>query len=187
VQKLNKSNYMFREILYTACRPIIGGVVAAALVACAIPNAPTLEIRSPFDAQAAHALLVDGANTIKGNAFMRQQGGGVVTCAGQIVYLVPATAYAVERFQALYGSVDRGVNASRVNYKFIPDPSEYYNLSRSSRCDSQGNFLFENVANGDFFATTVVSWQAGNSLQGGHLMHRIAVKSGKTISLVMTP
>ena len=178
---------MVTKFFYAAFRPILWGAVATAFAACATPNAPTLEIRSPFDAQAAHALLVDGANSIKGNAFMRQQGGGVVTCAGQIVYLVPATAYAAERFQALYGNVDRGANASRVNCKFIPDPSEYYNLSRSTRCDSQGNFLFENVANGEFFATTVISWQVGNSLQGGHLMHRIAVKSGKTISLVMTP
>jgi hypothetical protein len=167
---------------------LITGAIAA-LTACAIPGAsvPPYSVQAPFDATVARAMLSDGPNTIKGNAFMRQQGGGVVTCAGQVVYLVPATAYAAERVQALYGNVERGVNAGRRNFRFSPEPADYLSLVRTSRCDSQGNFVFERVADGDFFVNTLVSWQVGNAAQGGQLMHRAAVKAGQTVSLVMSP
>ena len=159
------------------------------LAGCATPQGsplPTLEITAPFDAAAAKLLLADGTNIVKGNAFMRQQGGGVVTCAGQTVHLIPATPYASQRAMALYNSTERGMN-SRRKFRFIPDPPEYYTTVRTSRCDSQGNFVFERVADGDFYVNTRVAWQVASTQQGGQLMHRVSVRGGQTVSLVIAP
>ena len=150
------------------------------------PLIPTQEISAPFDVAQASQQLLPGPNFVKGNAFMRQRGGGVVTCAGQVVHLIPATPYAKARFFALYNTNEAGVNIGR-NFRFVPDPPEYYTKTREVKCDSQGNFTFERIADGDFFVATQVSWQVGNSTEGGNLMQRVTLSGGQTISLVLAP
>jgi hypothetical protein len=170
--------------------PVVVLLAAAALVGCATPQAPTLppfEVSVPFDQEEAFRLVKEGANTIKGNASMRQPGGGVVTCAGQAVHLIPATAYAKQRMLALYSSTERGVTPARRSYKFVPDPPEYYALVRTTKCDSKGNFVFRRVSDGEFFIAVLVSWRVGDSPQGGQLMHRVSVRNRQTSSVVMGP
>jgi hypothetical protein len=170
--------------------PVVVLLAGAALLGCAAQQTqtlPTYEVSVPFDQKEASRLVKEGANTVKGNAFMRQQGGSIVTCAGQTVYLIPATAYAKQRMLALYGNTERGVSAARMYYKFIPDPPEYRALMRTSKCDSKGNFVFERVSDGEFFIAVLVSWQVGDSPQGGQLMHRVSVRGGQTSSVVMAP
>lgn len=163
------------------------GLVLVATLGCAAPGGQptTFNVQAPFDAGEANRMTSDGGNVIKGNAFMRQRGGGVVTCAGQTVHLVPATAYAKERFTALFGSSEKGIN-NRRDFKFAPDPPEYYALARKTTCDAQGNFVFDRVADGDFFLTVLVAWEAGRLAQGGHLMQRITVRGGQTQSIVIS-
>lgn len=146
---------------------------------------PTYAIDAPFDAADAARLLADGSNTIKGNAFLRQRGGGVVTCAGQSVVLVPATKYAIERFRMLYGTVDSGVSDDRRDHAFVPDSSEYRHMIKTTKCDAQGNFTFERVADGEFFISVLVTWSVGYSPQGGSLMQRVHTGGGKTTAIVM--
>ena len=160
-------------------------VLITVIVGCAAPAPPTYEVRAVWDQAHAERLMAPGLNTIKGDGFIRQQNGGVVTCAGETVLLLPATAYAAERIQALYRSTERGWNVSRI-YRFVPDPPDYLRLSRETRCNSQGNFEFTKIADGEFFVVTAVRWQAGDHPQGGMLMHRARVQGGETEILVMT-
>ena len=82
-------------------------VIVAGLAGCAVaPHQVTLN--NQFDAGLAERLLQPGVNIVEGSALIRQQGGGVVTCAGQGVSLIPRTAYAAERHQYLWGNVTRG-------------------------------------------------------------------------------
>lgn len=167
--------------------------LAVAVSACAQPPAASPVAQVPimlgtqFDAAQARAMLTDGVNMIKGNAFMRQRGGGVVTCAGSTVYLIPATEYAKRRFQILYGTPgDSGSNSRRADVKFDPDPPEYQTLVKTTRCDAQGNFTFDRVADGEFFVQTQVAWQVAGRLQGGNLMHRVRVTGGQAANLVLS-
>jgi hypothetical protein len=179
-------------------------LVAVMLAGCTAPQAPplsvqeptaptptptlsTFEISVPFDKEQASRLVRKGPNTVKGNAVMYQQGAGTVTCAGQTVYLIPATAYATQRMLALYRNTKRGVIAARIYYRFIPDPPEYRALTRSSRCDPQGNFVFDRVSDGEFFIVALVSWQVGDSSQGSQLMYHVSVRAGQTLSVAMVP
>jgi hypothetical protein len=129
--------------------------------------------------------MEEGMNSIKGNAFLRQKGGGVITCAGQTVRLIPATNYAKQRFFALFGTFEGGVNIERKNFRFVPDSPEYYTNTKTTKCDSQGNFNFERVADGEFYVTTIVAWQVGNSPQGGGIMQKVSVRGAQNKSIIM--
>jgi len=166
--------------LFVVCTMALTGCTAT------VPMIPTHTMTTSFDAEATRAQLLDGPNTIKGNSFMRQKGGGIVTCAGQSVYLVPATPYATERVRVLYGNIERGFNPGR-RQQFTPDPPEYRQLVKTARCDAQGNFTFERVADGDFYINTSVVWQVAQTQQGGQLMQSVKVMGGQSISLVIAP
>ncbi|HVO06133.1 MAG TPA: hypothetical protein VMT83_05065 [Burkholderiaceae bacterium] len=177
--------------------------LAALLTACATPAPPIKEISAPFDLAQAKRLLREGPNTIRGNALMRKRGGDVVTCAGRLVRLVPATKYAEQRMLVFYGSSERGrqelgpecdTSLMRCDsdlkvstYRFNPDPPEYSANVREQRCDAQGDFVFERVADGDFFVVTQITWEtsASRSYQGGNLMQRVSVAGGKSVSIVL--
>ena len=161
-------------------------LVTAGLSGCiTMGQAPTVTLGMAFDSEEAARLIAPGANTIKGNGFMRQRGGAVISCAGSTVTLVPATGYAYARFQALYDSVDQGVTRKSVNFE--PDLRTYRQLTRTTRCDSQGNFTFEQVADGEFFVMTSVSWTVGYSEEGGYLMRRVAAKGGRITNVILAP
>src|SRR5690606_36651641 len=70
----------------------------------AAPVGTVYRIDTAYDKTLAARLLSNGPNTVTGSASVRQRNGTVVTCAGQTVYLVPATDYARIRVRALYGS-----------------------------------------------------------------------------------
>lgn len=170
-------------------KPYILLVVAGIVTGCAVPMKPLppkIHIAAPYDSVQASLLLRDGANTLKGNAFMRQRGGGVVTCAGKAVILVPATAYARERIEFLYRGKESGATVFREVW-FEPDPPEYVQNTKQTKCDSQGNFLFERVADGEFFVTTSVNWQVGYSNEGGSLVAKVVLKNGQTSSVILSP
>ena len=75
--------------------------VAAAIGGCAQTQIVTT---SKFDPTEAAYINDKGANTINAQAFLRQRGGAVVTCAGRAARLIPVTIYATERMTNLYGT-----------------------------------------------------------------------------------
>ncbi|TXL66259.1 peptidase associated/transthyretin-like domain-containing protein [Zeimonas arvi] len=169
--------------------------LAAALAGCALPplgpfgpsepapGGTVYRIDTPYDDTLAARLLANGPNTVTGSASVRQRNGTVVTCAGQPVFLVPATDYARIRVRALYGSDERGASLDGRSYRFDPDPPEYAKLVRQAQCDANGRFRFDRVASGTFFLTAVVRWQEGERRAGGSLMQRVTTGGGRTVDL----
>lgn len=135
----------------------------------------TVNVRQPFDGAQAERMIAAGPNTIYGSALMRQRGGGVVTCAGSEIILVPATEYAKQRMASIFGSS----NFSRTAVKFQPDVAEYKDLVRKTKCNVQGQFTFEQVADGEFFISSTVVWAVGYNAQGGNMIERVTVKNGQ--------
>lgn len=157
------------------------------------PAEPVYGINGNFNAEFARAQIASGAGKISGTAFLRQRGGGVVTCAGQDVVMVPVTDYASDRVFHLYGmeptinftvSQDIGLALNR-RPKFIPDIPEYREHSRSTKCDAQGEFQFEDVKDGEYYISTSVIWRV-QSYQGGLLATRVKVENGKSPKLILT-
>lgn len=162
---------------------VVAVAVVLTLAGCATPRTQ-VTISEPFDEGAARELMRDGSAAVKGSALFRQQGGGVVTCAGFPVVLFPVTPYSRARMVALYGDPNGGVNPGR-NPIFIPDPPAYTELARKTQCDAQGFFKFEKVAAGEFYVAVPILWQIGGSRQGGFLATRVSLKDGETREIVL--
>ncbi len=146
-----------------------------------------LEITAPFvPAQAAY-VAKRGAATVRGQAFMRQLGGGVVTCAGEKVQLIPATAYARERITKLYGKPDGGRINLYQGASMKNVPPAYLKYMRQATCDAEGDFEFTGVANGDYYLATRVVWMVPGSYlaQGGGVAKRITVKGGRSPRVIL--
>ncbi|QBC44438.1 hypothetical protein [Iodobacter fluviatilis] len=170
---------MKKTILYT--------LLATLLTSCA----STTNIKSKLNVTETEKLLEQGKNTIKGSALIRQQAGGIVTCAGMKVTLLPATDYSTERMASIYGNSEQGYNSAglygkRINFENTPP--EYYQLTKNTQCDAQGFFKFENIANGAFFIHTTITWKVNDYLnEGGSIMKRVAVSNGEVKEVVLAP
>jgi len=134
-------------------------------LACGALIYPPTQMQTPFNSAEHRPYLEAGEYSIQGQAFLNQQGGGVVTCAGTEVLLVPATTFFRE-----------AVNSAN-SFK-TPQTTEKIDRSfrttiRSSQCDAQGNFSFQKIPKGSWFIITEVFWRAGGSLQGDVLLKEI--------------
>ena len=131
-------------------------------------------------------MLRPGTNTIKGSGLIRQQGGGVVTCAGNEVVLIPATAYSTERMKAIYPSAEGGLTVLG-EIRFEPNPPEYRTTVRTTKCDAQGSFVYDRVADGKFFVVSSVVWYVRDIRQGGNMMKSVTLSGGETKTVVLSP
>lgn len=123
----------------------------------------------------------DGNNTIKGTAFLRQKGGGIVTCAGYKTQLIPYTDYANEIMRATYGNSFGGY----VGYYSIDRNRNYFNYQTTAMCDVDGRFVFNNISDGDYFITATVVWKV-RYVEGGRLMKRVTVSGGEIKEVFLT-
>lgn len=173
-------------------RKFLGLIAAVLLVGCAAFEPRVIQIAEPYDEAQAIKQMQKGNNTIKGQAFLRQRGGQVVTCAGSSVALIPATAYAANRLNGMYmhniGSQTvfaPPIRASEI--VIVPDIAGYKQNIKTTQCDATGNFSFENVADGDFFVQANVVWGGGRlGIMGGHLIQKVKVEKGRTENLIMS-
>lgn len=156
----------------------------------------TAELLRLFDPSEVAYIHARGTNTIEGNAFIRQMGGGLVTCAGEQVFLIPAGEYARERMRLVYGTDARPAYAKRSLLAKKPSSTgagQYWEYQRDTKCDSEGRFRFEGVAVGSYFVTTRVLWSvsAGGYFwteEGGALMAPVEFNgAGRTRSVVLSP
>ena len=135
-----------------------------------------------------------GKNTINGSAFLRQAGGGVVTCAGSEVSLIPDTPYSRKRLSILYGNPDKGYRKHLSDYFGVTVDNAFESYDRyqhTTVCDAQGKFSFKNVADGSWFLQSEAIWTVParifiDSLQGGYMVDRIDVKGGETRDVIIS-
>lgn len=132
------------------------------------PALPSAELLAPYN--------VRGTADLKGSALLRQQGGGVVTCAGHRVMLMPDNSFSREV-----------VNLLRQGKQITGAASvgQYSNAFRETICDAQGFFYFEGLAPGNWMVMTEVSWAVGYARQGG-IMYMTFPVTGSDMSIVLT-
>jgi hypothetical protein len=159
------------------------------LTGCAAPPPPPT-IQSTFDPREAEFARQPGNGVITGQAFLRQQGGGVVTCAGSEVTLAPVTTYSQERANIIYGNAIRGFRPASQDAIFplrLPEPpSDFMESLRLSTCDAQGKFRFDAIPPGQYFLATRVIWRVGSVPNGGALMRRITVTPGQSQDIILS-
>ena len=138
-----------------------------------------VQMQTAFDPLEHNAYVEPGENSIKGQGFLRQQGGGVVTCAGSQVMMMPATSIFREAISHI-----RAGKKSEIAEKI--DPSLKPILLKLGQCDAQGNFSFEKLPSGAWFVLTEVSWVVGNFRQGGTLMREVDLSNDETVQVLLT-
>lgn len=148
----------------------------SALAACAAPGSgDPVRIQSLADPQRQAALLQPGDAGIRGQGFLRQRGGGVVTCAGSTVFAVPAVAYLNELVRLTLAGIPTDA-----------PPGDVRANSRQTTCDSAGNFAFTGLQPGEWMVVTTVRWRVGYNEQGGDLLHRVNLPPGGTAEAFLT-
>jgi len=148
---------------------ILAMIVALGLTACAgVPQRekPTA-VRNDAESKWAEGT---GSGVVKGQAFLKQKGGTVVTCAGSYVKLYPVSTYSKDIMRYNfgnelggyhYGTTELGTEVTKEQFRF-------------QTCDAQGNFEFTDLPKGNYYLKTAVTWNAGG-LEGGTLARMVTV------------
>jgi hypothetical protein len=169
-------------------RSLRAALAAAAALATACGTAPSPQRSTPtpiaFSTAEHDAYLATGTSSIKGQAFLRQRGGGVVTCAGSRVLLMPATPF----FKEFTRVTQQGRSGSAPNM----NPS-HAGVFKLAQCDAQGNFAFDNLVTAQWLVFTEVKWYVPNadrrwsgSTQGGTLMREVSVNQGSATQVILS-
>ena len=161
-------------------RLILLFVAAVTLSAC-VPATPRIS-RMPFPEQEYKALPKVGTAIVRGQAFLKTRGGDVKTAAGSEVFLNPVTSYSLEWYELSY-LTNRLANAADPRlWEYVP----------KQIADGSGRFTFKNVAPGEYFVTSKITWEAATGyqgalqLQGGVVSKRVSVKDGDDIEVIVT-
>lgn len=156
-------------------------VMGLALAACR-PVAPPPSAVA-FDPKAA-AHIREGSAKITGQAFLVLPGGQTRLAAGEVVRLVPDSAYARARFEALY----QGRKFVRArDWTNIPADPAYTELTRTTTTTSAGYFTFDRVAPGRYFVATQKVYRPQDALfpEGGAMYETVEVKDRETARVVV--
>lgn len=148
----------------------------AALSSACMPGPVTT---SSFSAEEAAVIRKPGTGTIVGHAFRTRSKGQVVNAAGEVVRLIPATAYARERFTSIFEKT-----------KFLPhwrypngqiDPL-YAQFTRTTKTTARGRFSFDKVAPGTYFVSTQVIWGEEDAIfrEGGSVYDEVTLTGKET-------
>lgn len=113
---------------------------------------------------------------ITGQAFLRQQGGGVVTCAGGAVIALPSTYY----FRFLLD------HSKRIAAQGLQVASTANELTRRTTCDAQGSYAFANLPAGEWIVVTEVQWTVGYAKHGGILRGTAEVPANGSTQLILS-
>ena len=162
---------------------IATAVAAGILSGCA--TGPTFVATKTYETPD-YLVDVQGTGEVSGSGFMRQTGGGVVSCAGEVVSLLPVNDYTTERVTFIYGSPAGGRGTRNIDTGTPKDP-QYVADMLETECHVDGRFTFEDVPAGNYYAVTVVRWQVTSYVwEGGPVMRPISVLAGETTDVVLS-
>lgn len=139
---------------------------------------PTHQVLTPFLDNDYQLWRQSGPYTVAGQAFYKQPGGQVFTCAGESVSLMPLTGYNMELSKLLETGKGFPPNYERRAHKY----------DKKAMCDGSGKFAFENLPALSWLLITRVTWQengtfsfvplvGGPTDKGGWLFQEIQIES----------
>ena len=158
-------------------------LLALTLAACnpAPQIAPvSLEVSDvAFNTAQAAFIKKPGVAVINGEAFLRENSGGLKHASGEVVRLIPQSDYARSRFAKLYGG-EKFVSARDIP-KVPADPA-YVEYTRTTKVDERGHFTFDHVAPGRYFISTQVLWRNDKSFftEGGAIYDSVTISAKDT-------
>lgn len=135
-------------------------------------------------------------NSVEGSAFLMTVGGDAKTCAGALVQLIPVLPKS--EYEREYDSVRSHIlSKSNVDPEFQKYKRDIRKLVKTTNCDVDGKFSFENVPTASYNVLTSVTWQVPNcsgsscylQTQGGNVSKSLSIPSssdGKKYKIVIS-
>lgn len=151
-------------------------VLGVALAGCQSVQRPPAT--QSFSAAEAAFIKQPGRGVITGHAFRTRSTGSVVNAAGEVIRLIPATAYAQERVTQLYGD-RKFVAVARYPKQDTPDPA-YAEHTRTVKSEANGRFAFEKVPPGRYFVTAQIIWGDDEQREGGSVYDIVTLTGRET-------
>ncbi len=156
------------------------GLLAAAglaLGACAV------EKKLPFDAAAHAGAQVKGTARIDGEGFLRRNNGALARCSGEMVYLLPDTAYFrewIDIYRAGHLLEDAGARSA-----------EHGAAVRRTQCTMRGGFIFEDLPAGKWLVLTRITYDAEAnfaflSRQDHTFLAEVETRAGVTTPVILS-
>jgi hypothetical protein len=123
-------------------------------------------------------------STMPGSAHIRGMSAPAQSCSGSAVALTPDTPYSRERIAKLYGSTEYAVVPTAVVRAkvIVNDNPAVRGFVRGARCDSTGNFAFDNLPAGSFFVIAEVGDPSGPKV----VMRRVTTVAGRVLQVPLT-
>jgi hypothetical protein len=158
---------------------ITGSIIAtAAIIAGCQSSRPPAT--AAFSAEEVAFIKKPGTGVIVGHAFRTRPSGTVVNAAGELVRLVPVTAFSRERIRQVFGA-RKYAAASAYPREDTPDPA-YAEHTRTTKAEANGRFAFDKVPPGSYFVMTQVIWGDEDALTrlGGSVYDTVAITGKET-------
>jgi hypothetical protein len=127
-----------------------------------------------------------GGNIIAGRVNY-SEGGQRFTCAGSSVVLTPETPWSRRRMSALYGSSEQAAlptDEVRARTASAP-PGDAGPYVKRTTCDEAGQFAFGGLADGAWYAITIVRPARDPKGATVALMRRVVVRGGRTFPVAL--
>lgn len=111
--------------------------------------------------------------------------GEAYNCTGSVV-LTPDTPYTRQRFNTLYGSVNRAaIPEPIVRARNVPDPNaDYRSFVRQERC-TDNRFRIADLPNGTWFLIATVSSADRAGAERIVLMRRVETRGGRAVTVTL--
>jgi hypothetical protein len=138
----------------------------------------TASIDTAFNNSEHDYALKAGTATVNGQAFLRRRDGMVVYGAGGQVLLVPWTSYTQEMSQKA-SKAAFGVNFNNLDGRL----AQYV---KRTQADGEGRFTFNNVPDGNYVVSAMVTWMAGDASQGGEVRQHVSISNGQSANVILT-
>lgn len=145
--------------------------------------ADPVQVKTPFNANEVKWIQSSGNSSISGSAFLQLNEKEKKGCAGFGVELLPVAGYSNERILNIYGNNSQGQVLMKDNPpKFTPDPTEYHELVRKSKCDEKNQFSFKDLPVGEYYVIFFIIWKDETGKDdGGAVMRRVSLKANDNV------
>lgn len=184
-------------------RRLAGLGAASGLWACS--SQPVQAPLPAFDSASTREALLPGDTTLSGRVLMRLSSGGVLSCAGGTIRLIPATPYADAWVDRTYRANPSDVpTPTGVLYQptsdRAPEPGlslnpAFLSMVHEGGCDRDGFFQFDRLRAGDYYLESRLHWQKDiydethfffgqtHHWREGHVIRRVHLPQGRPVSL----
>ena len=151
-----------------------------------------IKLSSSFNEDEIKWVANKGNSSVFGTASIKLENGEKRGCASFNVELLPVASYSSERIFKTYGNNESGqILLSQDPPKFEPDVKKYHDLVISTKCNSNSQFEFNNIPQGDFYILAFIIWsEEKDGVEkkfGGAIMKKLHVEANSKVKVNLEP